>query len=235
MKQGVQILGFKKSGKTTTCKALLAHLEALGHAPCALKCTHNPGIDKEDTDTDRFLVHCRTVGAVAGRESALFWNDPRKISDMLAMLDGDVLVMEGGREHVVAPRVLVLRDPAEAGELSDPGLVLATFGPVRAPGLPQVGSVEALAALVLERGFVLPGLDCGACNRDSCAALAADILAGRATPEDCATRRVSLSITVGGRPLALNPFVERILASGIRGLASELKGFGPGPIDIHID
>ena len=29
MKQGVQILGFKKSGKTTTCEALLAHLQFL--------------------------------------------------------------------------------------------------------------------------------------------------------------------------------------------------------------
>ena len=235
MKLGVQILGFKKSGKTTACQALLAHLQGLGHAPGALKCTHNPGIAKDDTDPDRFLVHCRTGGAIAGRESALFWNDPRKVSDMLAMLDGDVLVMEGGREHVVAPRVLMLRDPAEVDQLSAPGLVLATFGDVRAPGLPHIESIEALAALVLEKGFVLPGLDCGACGRDDCAALAGDIMAGRATIEDCATRHVSIAITVGGRPLTLNPFVERILAAGIRGLVSELKGFGPGPIDVHID
>ena len=30
-------------------------------------------------------------------------------------------------------------------------------------------------------------------------------------------------------------FVERILASGIRGLVSELKGLGPGPVDNRID
>ncbi|MHC1788132.1 molybdopterin-guanine dinucleotide biosynthesis protein MobB [Solidesulfovibrio sp.] len=235
MMQGVQVLGFKKSGKTTLCQSLLAELERRGHAPCALKCTHNASIDKEDTDTDRFLKHCRTVGAVAGRESALFWNDPRKLSDMLAMLDGNVLVMEGGREHVVAPRVLVLREAAEAAQLSDPGLVLGCFGPVRAEGLPHIASVEALADLVLERGFVLPGLDCGACGREDCAGLAADIMAGRATAEACATRHVSLSISTGGRPLTLNPFVERILAAGIRGMVSELKGFGPGPIEIRID
>lgn len=233
--QGVQILGFKKSGKTGLCEALLARFVAMGRRPCALKCTHNPGIDKEDTDTDRFLAHCRTVGAVAGKESALFWNDPRKLSDMLAMLEGDVFVMEGGREYGVAPRVLVLREPQEAERLGDPGLVLAVFGEVRAPGLPHVTSVEALADLILEKGFTLPGLDCGACGRDDCAALAAEILAGRATPQDCATTRVAMRISVGGRALALNPFVERILASGIRGALSELKGFGPGPIEIHID
>ena len=232
--KGVQVLGFKKSGKTGLCEALLAHFAALGRKPCALKCTHNPGIDKEDTDTDRFLPYCRTVGAIAGKESALFWNDPRKLSDLLAMLDGEVLVMEGGREHAVAPRVLVLHDAAEAAQLSDPGLVLAVFGPVRAPGLPHVDTVEELAGLVLEKGFALPGLDCGACGRADCGGLAADILAGRATPDDCAARTAALTITVGGRPLSVNPFVERILASGIRGLVSELKGFGPGPLEIRI-
>ncbi len=232
--KGVQVLGFKKSGKTTLCEALVAHFAARGVAPCALKCTHNPGIDKEDTDTDRFLAHCRTVGAVAATESALFWNDPRKISDMIAMLDGEVMVMEGGREHAVAPRVLVLRDAAEADKLSDPGLVLGVYGEVRAPGLPHFESLDALAEAVLARGFTLPGLDCGACGRDGCGALAADILAGRATPGDCATTQVALSVTVGGRPLTVNPFVERIVASGIRGMLRELKGFSPGPIEIRI-
>ncbi|UJX41400.1 molybdopterin-guanine dinucleotide biosynthesis protein MobB [Desulfovibrio sp. JY] len=235
MRKGVQVLGFKKSGKTALCEALLARFSSLGVVPCALKCTHNPGLDKEDTDTDRFLAHCRTVGAIAARESALFWNDPRKISDMIAMLDGEVLVIEGGREHAVAPRVLVLREPAEAEALSAPGLVLGTYGTVRAPGLPHFESLEAVAEAVLEKGFVLPGLDCGACGREDCGELAADILAGRATPDDCATTRVALSVTVGGRQLTVNPFVERILASGIRGLLSELKGFAPGPIEIHID
>ncbi|WP_300158717.1 molybdopterin-guanine dinucleotide biosynthesis protein MobB [Solidesulfovibrio sp.] len=232
--KGVQVLGFKKSGKTTLCEALLAHFASRGVAPCALKCTHNPGIDKEDTDTDRFLVHCRTVGGIAATESALFWNDPRKISDMIAMLDGEVMVMEGGREHAVAPRVLVLRDAGEAEKLSAPGLVLGVYGEVRVPGLPHFESLEALAEAVLARGFVLPGLDCGACGREGCGELAADILAGKATPEDCATTQVALSITVGGRPLTVNPFVERIVASGIRGMLRELKGFSPGPIEIRI-
>jgi molybdopterin-guanine dinucleotide biosynthesis adapter protein len=232
--KGVQILGFKKSGKTTLCEALLARLATLGCAPCALKCTHNPGLDKEDTDTDRFLPHCRSVGAIAGRESALFWNTPRDVTDMVALLTGDVLVMEGGREHAIAPRVLVLHDAAEAEKLSEPGLVLGVFGPIRVPGLPHIETVEALAALVLEKGFVLPGLDCGACGRESCGELVADILAGRATPDDCATHAATMAVTVSGRSLPLNPFVERILTAGVRGLLSELKGFGPGPIEIRI-
>jgi molybdopterin-guanine dinucleotide biosynthesis protein B len=43
-----------------------------------------------------------------------------------------------------------------------------------------------------------------------------------------------MTVTVDGRELVLNPFVERILVSGIRGLLSELKGFGPGSLSIRI-
>ena len=80
--KGVQILGYKKSGKTSLCVDLLTVLARRGLTLAALKCTHNPGLDKEDTDTDRFLPHCRVVGALAGGESAVFWNEPRKITDM---------------------------------------------------------------------------------------------------------------------------------------------------------
>jgi molybdopterin-guanine dinucleotide biosynthesis protein B len=232
--KGVQILGYKKSGKTTLCVELLARLRDMGLTPAALKCTHNPGLDKEDTDTDRFLHHCRAVGALAGGESALFWNETRSVTDMVSLLRGDVLVVEGGREHAIAPRVLLLRQPEEAASLSDPGLVLCTYGPVTVPGLPRVETVAALADLVLERGFVLPGLDCGACGRESCLALGADILAGRAGLDACVSAHPGMTVTVGGRSLALNPFVARVLSSGIRGLLSELKGFGPGPIEIRL-
>ena len=234
MMRGVQILGYKKTGKTTLCVDLLAALKRRGRSLAALKCTHNPGLDKEDTDTDRFLPHCRVVGALAGAESAVFWNGTRGITDMVSLLAAEVLVMEGGREHAIAPRVLVLRDAAEAASLSDPGLVLAVFGPVAVPGLPHATDVDALADLVLEKGFVLPGLDCGSCGRDSCAELGAAILAGEAVPGDCKALTPTMSVTVDSRNLVLNPFVERILNAGIRGLLSELKGYGPGTIEIRI-
>ncbi|MGD9610103.1 MAG: molybdopterin-guanine dinucleotide biosynthesis protein MobB [Desulfovibrionaceae bacterium] len=232
--KGVQILGYKKSGKTTLCVDLLAALSRRGLSLAALKCTHNPGLDKEDTDTDRFLPYCRAVGALAGGESAMFWNGTRKITEMVSLLDADVCILEGGREHAIAPRVLVLREPGEAAGLSDPGLVLAVYGAVTAPGLPHVNTIEDLANLVLEKGFVLPGLDCGSCGHGDCGTLGAAILAGRATVADCKALTPAMTVTVDGRELVLNPFVERILVSGIRGLLSELKGFGPGSLSIRI-
>lgn len=232
--KGVQIVGFKKSGKTALSVALLARLRELGLTPSALKCTHNPGLDKEDTDTDRFLPYCRAVGAMSGQESAIFWSETRSITDLIAQLAADVLVIEGGKEFGVAPRVILPRSLDEAAALSDPGLVLAVYGPVAVPGLPHVDSVEALADLVLAKGFVLPGLDCGGCGKKSCGELGAAILAGQATPEDCVSAHAPLRVDIGGRELALNPFVAKVLASGIRGLLSELKGFGPGPVTLRL-
>lgn len=231
---GAQIIGFKKTGKTALAVALAGELTRRGHKVGALKFTHLASLDKADTDTDKLLEVCGAVGALCGRESAVFWRGRRAAPDMLGLLGAEAVVVEGGKERVLAPRVLVLTDPAQAAELSDPALVLATFGPIKAEGLPHVADVAALADLVIERGFVLPGLDCGACGRPDCAAMVADVLAGRAVPGDCQAMSGTLSVQVDGRPLAINPFVARILGSGIRGLLSELKGFGPGRIDIAI-
>lgn len=232
--KGVQILGFKKTGKTTLCSALLGRIREQGLMPCALKFTHNPSLDKENTDTDQFMQHCQTVGAMTGGESAVFWNSPRSLPDMLPLLSGDVLVLEGGREHALAPRVLVLNDPADADRLSDRSLVLAVYGKVPVPGLPHVTTIDELLGLVLERGFVLPGLNCGACGRDGCGGLAADILAGRAELGDCVTRSGFISVRIGGVKVCMNPFVERMLRASIQGMLGELKGFRPGPVEIQI-
>lgn len=232
--KGVQILGFKKTGKTTLCASLLERIRGRELMPCAMKFTHNPSLDKENTDTDRFMTHCRTVGAMTGGESAIFWNGQRKLPDMLSQLCGDVLVMEGGREHAVSPRVLVLNDPADADALSDRNLVLAVFGETPVPGLPHVMDLDELLDLILERGFVLPGLNCGACGRNGCGELASEILGGSATQADCKARSDGISVRIGGAELAMNPFVEKIIRSGILAMLGELKGVGSGPVEISI-
>ena len=104
-----------------------------------------------------------------------------------------------------------------------------------APGLPHLRDVEAVADLALSRGFLLPGLDCGACGESCCADMAARIVDGKATPADCQAVREAMRVTVGGVPLAMNPFVERILAAGIKAMLAQLKGFAPGRVEIGLD
>lgn len=232
--KAIQIVGYKKSGKTSLAVDLAAVLKARGHVVSAAKFTHNPSLDKADTDTGRLAAHCRAVAAFTPSESAVFWSGPRFLHDVVPLLDAEVLVVEGGKELACMPRLLVLRDPAEADELGA-GLALATFGPVTAPGLPHLGDVEAVADLVLSRGFLLPKLDCGACGEPDCAAMAARIVANEATPADCQAVRESFRVTVGGAPLAMNPFVERLLAAGIKAMLAQLKGFSPGRVEIGLN
>jgi molybdopterin-guanine dinucleotide biosynthesis adapter protein len=229
--RAVAVTGFKKSGKTTLCVNLGHALSRMDVRAAAVKCTHHPNLDLPATDTARLAEAYPVTAAVAPAQSAIFWGRRRYIPDLTPMLDADFLVVEGGKELGWLPRVLVLRAPEEAEEL-DRGLALCTFGEVKAPGVPHVTSMDELAALVLERGFALPGLDCSTCGRDDCAALAREIVAGTASPKDCLASRSEVRCSVNGVPLAMNPFSERVLAGVIQGVLRELKGFAPGEVEI---
>ncbi len=229
--RAVAVTGFKKSGKTTLCVRLGHAMSRMDIRAAAVKCTHHSHLDQPATDTEKLAEVYPVTAAVATAQSAIFWGRKRFIPDLTPMLDADFLVVEGGKELGWLPRVLVLRAPEEA-EALDRGLALCTFGDVQAPGLPHVTDVDELAALVLERGFALPGLDCSTCGRDDCAALAREIVAGTATPADCLAARSAVRCSVNGVPLAMNPFSERVLAGVIRGVLQELKGFAPGKVEI---
>jgi molybdopterin-guanine dinucleotide biosynthesis adapter protein len=106
------------------------------------------------------------------------------------------------------------------------GLALATWGAGELPGVRKAASV-ANWPLAESRAFALPGLDCGACGRDSCLELARRSWPARRSPA-CWPWTQSLSVRVGGQRLALNPFVDRLVTATIRGLLTELKGNVPG-------
>ncbi len=226
--KAVSIIGFKNSGKTT-CTALLADaLEARGLTVAVAKHTHH-NLDKAETDTARLMKPGRTVIGIAEGECAVFWSTRRHLADLLPLVRADVLLVEGGKSLGWLPRVLCLREAGEAQAL-DRGLALATFGAVGAPELPRfdAGSVDALAELVAEQGFVLPGLDCGACGQQDCAGFARMVVAHQAVPGDCCSVDGPLTVAVNGHQLGLNPFVARIVSGALKGMLAELKGYSPG-------
>jgi len=232
--RAVNIVGFKDTGKTTLAVELLRELTALGISAGALKFTHQAGLDKPGTDTARLLEVSPAVAAVGASESAIFWRAKKSLAEMLPLLGQEMLVVEGGKALTVMGRIVIAQNEAEARELcaGENGLALAVYGPVGVDGVPAVRDVRELARVVSERAFLLPGLDCGACGRENCRALAVDIVAGRASAADCAATTGELSITVDGVALALNPFVARIFRAGIAAMLRELKGYSPG--DVHI-
>ena len=228
------IVGFKNSGKTTLAVALGQELARRGVTAAAAKCSHHACVDKADTDTDRLLAAYGRAAVLTPGQAGVYWDKKRYLPDLLPLLDADVLIVEGGKSLTWLPRVLVLREESEAAELT-PELAMCSYGKVRAPGKLHVDTVADLADLILERGFALPGLDCGDCGRDTCKALAEQIVVGGATAEKCRSGGAQAMVTVNGMPVALNHYMRRVFTSSVMGMLKEFKGYSPGgEIDIRI-
>ena len=243
--RAVSIVGFKHAGKSALTALLAGALERRGLRVAVAKHTHS-GLDKPDTDSARLRAPGRSVLALAGEECALFYGEKRSLADMLPLMQADILLVEGGKELGRLPRILCLRAPGEAEtderEKLDRGLAFAVWGRAAAPGLPyfpgepgvENEALEALAALTEERAFLLPGLDCAACGRENCASLAAEIVAGKADPKDCAALHSEVEARINGQPLALNPFAARVVAGALRGMLREMKGFAHGELSLKM-
>lgn len=226
-------VGFHNSGKTTLVVRLAEHMRKVGHRVGIIKSSRH-GFDLGATDTGKLAATgCPTAGIAPGRTMLLL---PRSLSlaALLPLLDADVLLVEGGKGLTCLPRIVLPKSQEDMAAL-EAGLAFGYWGENLQGGLAPLSGLEELAALVLDKGFLLPALDCGECGRDSCAGLARDIVAGRALPEDCLARPAQLEVMVNGVPLGMNPFVASIISSSIRGMLSQLKGYAPGRIQIRVE
>lgn len=239
--QAISIVGYKSSGKTTLTALLADALEKKGRRVAIIKYTHHP-LDKQHVDTSRLMRPHRTVVGLSPEESAVFWSAPRTAHSMLPLLDADVLLVEGGKQNGWLPRILCSKEHDDIMTLQ-PELALATWGYASLPTKPHIvenatsyeQSIEHLADIVVERAFMLPNLDCRACGYSSCLELSQRIVAGEEDSCSCRSMESTFSIEVDGRPLAMNPFVERIIAGALRGMLQELKGYTPnGTVHIRI-
>ncbi|GAB7022450.1 molybdopterin-guanine dinucleotide biosynthesis protein MobB [Salidesulfovibrio brasiliensis] len=231
----VSIVGPKKAGKTTLGLALCSELRQRGIQVAAAKHSSH-GFDRQDTDTARYAEICSGVLGFGPNESFAVWPKVRPLIDLLPLMDAEFMVVEGGKYLGWMPRVLVLdEEPAEGIDWLSPELAVAVFGRFEIPGIPSTRDPKELADIVLERGFVLPALDCEACGRPDCRSLATEIVAGEATVQDCASLTAAAEITINGTPLGTNPFVEKMIAATVRGMLSTLKGFAPGKAEIKVD
>ena len=232
--RAIAVVGYKKSGKTTLAMELAEAIRALGFSVTLAKHSHHGFDEKADTDTARFRARADLVLGFSPGGGFVSWPGERPLSALIPLINTDFLVLEGGKTLGLMPRIVIAEDEATVRDL-DPDLALAVYGDEALEELMATRDVAGLARIASRAGFLLPGLDCGACGRENCRALAIEIVAGDASVADCKAMNGALRISVGGQPLPLNPFVERILKGGIQGLLSELKGFGPGAVDIHLD
>lgn len=232
--RAIAVVGYKKSGKTTLALELAETLRKQGHSVTLVKHSHHGFDEKSETDTARFRQSADMVMGFSPGGSFVSWPRERSLAEMTPFATTDFLILEGGKTLGLMPRIIIADDEATAKSL-DPELALAAYGDHALDEMMATRDVAGLARIVAKAGFLLPGLDCGGCGRENCRGLAVAIVAGEATVADCKAINNSLRITVNGQPLPANPFVERMLRSGLLGMLAELKGFTPGPVDIHIE
>lgn len=226
--RAVSIVGFKNSGKTTLSLALAQALENMGLRVGIIKHTHH-GIDMPHTDTDMLSASGRTVIAVHEKQSVVFFNESMPIHALLSLIEADIVLVEGGKQHTWLPRIMCLHHLMESEELH-PELAIASYGQSFSASVPhfEPEQVQDLAALLCQKSFALPGLNCAACGFADCGGMTAAIVAGEKSLSDCQALPEDIQVRINGKDIGLNPFVCRMMGGALRGMLSELKGAAKG-------
>ncbi len=236
--RAVNIVGFKNSGKTTLTLELAQTLEKRGLSVALVKHSHNT-LDAPHSDTGRFRTpHSgRSVLALGQGEAALFWGQEKKLTDLLPLLQADIVLIEGAKSQDFLPRILCLRpediqkelDPQLQGALALASYSMTDLAPTCVHGKPHFNqlnphTLEQLATIIQEKAFALPRLHCGSCGLSSCAHLARAVVAQEKSLKDCPVLQGKVQLQVNGKNIALNPFTARIMAAAVGGMVQELKG-----------
>ncbi|WP_319780850.1 molybdopterin-guanine dinucleotide biosynthesis protein MobB [Maridesulfovibrio sp.] len=231
--KAVAIVGKKKTGKTTMGLALVKKLTEKGYKVGVLKHSHHGFDGAEGSDTEKYKKLSSCIAAYSPSESFVSWKEERTVQDLVPLMDADIIVMEGGNKVGWLPRVIMVREDDDDKEFY-PELALKQIPACSPENPPSEELLEELAELVLDKGFILPGLNCGACGREFCMDFVADIIAGKARVSGCQAMKTQMSVTCNGNELGFNPFVADMLSAGITAMLKQLKGYVPGDIEITI-
>jgi molybdopterin-guanine dinucleotide biosynthesis protein MobB len=200
----IQIVGTKKTGKTSIVEEITRELVRRGRRVCYIKHTHEDGptLDGEDTDTARVRRAGASAAVLAGARSTIVFRAPGDESlERVALRDslpGEIVLAEGfkgtpGRKIVIA-----------GGDL-------------------DVASLDGVIGVVGERP---QGFDGPVFRADEAARLC-DLIES-AGADGQGGQGWTTSLTIDGREIPLNAFVQDILASGLLGMSSALQNVDGG-------
>ena len=244
--KAIGVFGYHHTGKTTLATMLISALKERGYEVAAIKDIHNENYhsDKEGSNSWRLAeAGANPVFAKGLYDAALIFHSAPELPDMLHFLNADWLVIEGFQEAAL-PKILCAESLGQIKELWDP-TVIAISGEISqtlqnyqdTPVIDFKTDFNRILNLVLEKAFdILPQSDpecCSACGK-TCYQMTIDILQGKAKREDCVLdNHNSISISIGGKPLTIVPFVQNLFRDTIIAMISNLKGVNPSQ-DIEI-
>lgn len=236
--RGFQICGFTQSGKTSTATALIQRLSG-GASVASIKDIHaeNFAMDRPGSNTHRHAqAGADPVIARGHQETDFLFGRQMDFLEIVQHVSADWLVVEGYHDFPL-PRIVCGKTPQEVDAYLDGRTfaiagVLAntheTYRGLRVFNVQNADDVADLTREVQSKVFpLLPYVDpacCRLCGTD-CAGLAEAVIQGRMTLEDCRIRENAITLKVGGKEVAMVPFVQRILTNAVLGVVSELDGY----------
>ncbi|MDI6884491.1 MAG: molybdopterin-guanine dinucleotide biosynthesis protein B [Hadesarchaea archaeon] len=239
MIRALAVVGFKESGKTQVVEGLVRELTRRGHHVGTVKHVRERGftIDRPGKDTWRHArAGARLIVSVAPRELATIEKRSAGLVEAVRRLRGlDFIIIEGFREFKGIARVAIARNASEVKKLADE-FTIACVG-VGKRGLPKLGPQDSkrLANLVERKAFpLLPGLDCEYCGYKSCREFGLAVLGGKARWDGCGALRERAVLTIDGKRVPLNPFVQELIANMLAGMLSSLKGGRGKQIELKV-
>lgn len=200
----LQIVGTKKTGKTSLAEEITRELVRRGRRVCYIKHTHEDGptLDGEDTDTARVRRAGASVAVLAGARSTVVFRAPGGESlERVALRDclpGEIVLAEGFK--------------------GTPGRKIVVPG-----GGLDVASLDGVMGVVGTRPI---GFEGPVFQADETARLCDLVEEAAADGPD--GQEWTTSLTIDGREIPLNAFVQNILASGLLGMSSALQNVGGG-------
>lgn len=216
--RAVAVTGLKKSGKTFLMGFLAEALERQGHSVAIIKYSRHP-LDTANSDTSWLTRPGRTVLAVSPGETALFYTRSMTLREVLPLLAADVLLVEGGGNPELLPRILCVKDGGDeewsglerhVGEKDSEAPLLAVLGPGgNNEGVPcfeelTQETADELAALILKQGK--------------------DLTSGFV----CACGPSEVRVCASGADVPLHPEIARNLAETVCGTLRRCRSITPG-------
>lgn len=237
--RAVAIVGYREAGKTKIVEGLVRELSKRGHRVATVKHVVERGfsIDRPGKDTWRHArAGARVVVSLAPRELATIERRAAKLEEVLRGLErSDFVIIEGFKGLKNLAKIVAARSGADLRKLVDE-FTIASVG-TRKASLPafELKQMKRLADLVERRvPPVLPGIDCEHCGYKSCREFALAVLAGKRRWDGCPTLQERVILTVDGKRVFLNPFMQNMMAGAIVGMLSSLKGAKGERIELKV-
>ncbi|WP_461204692.1 molybdopterin-guanine dinucleotide biosynthesis protein B [Clostridium sp. DL1XJH146] len=231
------VIGYTKSGKTTTIEKVIAELKKRNYSVGSVKDIHFEKfkIDTEGTNTHRHKIAGSELVTARGMyETDILYQEKLNIYDILKHYDYDYVVLEGVRD-VNAPKIIAAQTKKDIDDRFDYSTFLIS-GKI-ADEIDEYRGIKALSAMddikklvdyIEENTFeLLPDFDEKCCNKCgyNCRSMCEMIIKGEKTRDDCKLGNEFVSLKIDGKEVGMVPFVEKLVRNSVLAVVSELDGY----------